>query len=219
MGVEGLEVDCRTHRELFELTLSRPGAGDPSDRVLGVLEAAAGGFDRGQFPQPVGVQFLRQVQDRIGRIQVAFAAPAVGEAGDVDRAEHGLQRPDMLGLNAAVCVAVDVGDLRQARLTGRPQVQMVLVEQPDQFPNIDRQPGFELTMGQAAGLLVAQERTDLLELGAADVEGRLGKVAGVGGVGAAAGHGIPPRSVPFSVTAVRSERVDIRASRCQEATR
>jgi len=40
VAVEGLEVGCGAGRELLELALAEPHAGDPPDCVAGVLEAA-----------------------------------------------------------------------------------------------------------------------------------------------------------------------------------
>lgn len=97
---------------------------------------------RGQLPQPVRVQLVGQVQAGVGRVEIALTAPAVGIAGHLNRSEHGLQRPDMTGLDTTVLAALDADHLSQARLACRPQVQVVLVEQADQLPQIHGQPLF-----------------------------------------------------------------------------
>ena len=75
----------------------------------------------------------------------------------VDLAEDGGQRAGMPGLDAAAPGALGVGDLAEALLAFRPQVQVVLVELADQVTDIDRQSRLELAVGEAARLLAAQE--------------------------------------------------------------
>jgi len=122
----------------------------------------------------VGVQLTGQVQGRVGGTEVALTAPAIRQAGDLDRAEDRLKRPDMAGLDTCPPAALGVNDVVQALLADRTQVQVVLVELPDQLTQIDRQPLFQLAVGEACGLLITQERTDLLEAVAARAESSVG---------------------------------------------
>src|SRR5664280_1077246 len=86
----------------------------------------------------------------------------------------------MAGLDTCPAAAIGVGDVVAALLAGRAQVQVVLVEQPDQLTQVNAQLLFELAVGQACGLLITQERTDLLEAVAARTEGSVGTVGGHG---------------------------------------
>ena len=105
----------------------------------------------------------------------------------------------MAGLDSAPPDTVGVNGVISTLLTDRAQVQVVLVELPDQLTHIDAQPLLELAVGQAPGFLLAQERAELLEAVTArgershsrlDLLRDLGALEGGGlsGVGAAGRH-------------------------------
>lgn len=71
----------------LDLTFADPLPGGPLDGVGGLLERPSGGLDRGQPPQGVGGVFDRQVQVRVGGVQVGMAVLAVGDPFDADLAE------------------------------------------------------------------------------------------------------------------------------------
>ena len=128
----------------------------------------------------MGGQLAGQVQRRVGGVEVGLPAAAIRQAGHLDLTEDGLQRPDVTGLDPAPPAAAGVDDDAAALLAGRAQVQVVLVEQPDQLTQVNAQPRFELAVGQARGLLVAQEPADLIEAVPAGTEGSVGAVLGHG---------------------------------------
>jgi len=61
--------------ELLDLALAQLLAGRATDRRNRIVKRAAR-LDRGEAPQPVGVLLDRQVQQRVGRTQVALPARA-----------------------------------------------------------------------------------------------------------------------------------------------
>ena len=98
----------------------------------------------------MGGQLAGQVQGRVGRTQVGLPAPAVCQAGHLDRAEDRLKRPDMAGLDTCPAAAIGLGDVVPALLADRAQVQVVLVEQPDQLTQVNAQLLFELAVVRLA---------------------------------------------------------------------
>ena len=88
--VVGREVHRSPARQLLDLAFPDLDTGRSPQRRPRIVEAAPCRFDGGELAQPVGVEFGRNVQRRVGWIQVGFAAVTVGKAIDVHRAEHRL---------------------------------------------------------------------------------------------------------------------------------
>ena len=89
--VEVLEVDRGELRQLLDLALPEPLPGRALDRLDRVLEAAAGRLQRRELAQPVGVTLDRQVQRRVGGMQVRRLRRPIRQPRDRHRPEHRLQ--------------------------------------------------------------------------------------------------------------------------------
>jgi hypothetical protein len=150
-GVEGAHIGGRSPGKLLSLPFAHASAGGPEDRLRGVLERAARGLDRGQPPQPVRVLFLRQVQRRIGRIQVRRPRRAVGHPGDRHLPEHRGQAPLMAGLRAGARHPVRAGHLAATLFPGRTKVQMILQQQPEHLPGVSLQLRLQPGVAQVTG--------------------------------------------------------------------
>jgi hypothetical protein len=115
-GVERVEVGGGSLGELLHLPfadlLSRP----PLDRLDRAVERAAGGLDRREPAQPVGVPLVGKVEHPVGRVQVRLPACPVGDPGHPDLPEHRREPPRVAGLGAAVAHPLGVDDRRDPRL-------------------------------------------------------------------------------------------------------
>jgi hypothetical protein len=106
----------------------------------------------------VGVLLGRQVQRRVTRVQVGMPAPAVGQTGDGDLAEDRSQDASVAGFDRAARHPVHVADRLQALLAVRTQVEVVLQQLAQQLAALSLQLGFELGMGQPAGVRARRSR-------------------------------------------------------------
>lgn len=91
--VERVDVRRGADSEFLDLPVPDAGAGVGVDPLAGVGEAAADGLDRGEPGQPVRVHSVRQVQHRIGGVQVPHTSAAIGDPNHGDLAEHRGQQP------------------------------------------------------------------------------------------------------------------------------
>ncbi len=96
--------------------------------IRGVIEGAPRRFDRSQLPQAVRVLLHREVQLRVGAIQVGVTAATVGQPRHRDLAEHRGQRAGVPGLDAAAGHLLGVEHLLQALLALRPQLEHAELE-------------------------------------------------------------------------------------------
>lgn len=62
---------------------------------------------------------MGQVQRRVARVEVGLPAAAVRQAGHLDRAEDGLQWPDVAGFDPAPPAAASVDDVVAGLFAGR----------------------------------------------------------------------------------------------------
>jgi hypothetical protein len=105
----------------------------------------------------------RQVQRRVGGVQVRLAVVAVGQAFHLDRAEDAGQRPAVTGLDRGVHHPGVVGDRGQPRLVGGAQGQVVLQHAPQQFPATTFEFVFDLPVGHHRGFIALKPGQHLLE--------------------------------------------------------
>jgi hypothetical protein len=124
--VEGVHVGRRASSEVLDRSLTDPHPAGPLDCRRGVVERAAGRFDRGEAAQPVGVLLRGQVQHRVGWVQVGVPSPPVGDARDHHIAEPGSQQPFPPGLGRAPHDLTNVDHRIQPCLVFSPQIQAVL---------------------------------------------------------------------------------------------
>jgi hypothetical protein len=75
----------------------------------------------------------RQVQLRVGGIQVGVATTAVRQPTHPHLPEHGGQRPGVAGLHTAAGHLPGAGHIAQPLFALRPQVQMILEQLPHQL--------------------------------------------------------------------------------------
>ena len=97
--IEVLKVHRGEPSELFDLAFSQPLPGLATDRIDRVIEAAARGLQRGELAQPVRMTLDRQVERRVGGMQVPHPGCPVGQPLDRHGAEHGLQSADVTRLD------------------------------------------------------------------------------------------------------------------------
>src|SRR5215471_6666140 len=86
--VESVEVGRGPLDQGLQLALAQALTSAPPDRLPNVVEGAARPLQDRQPAQAVGVELDRQVQVRISGVQVGVTALAVGQASDLDLAEH-----------------------------------------------------------------------------------------------------------------------------------
>jgi hypothetical protein len=126
LQVERLEVDRCPAREVFDLTLTQVLSAGPFDRVHRAFVGTSGALDGGQPPQSMGVLLDRQVQHRIGRVQVRLTGGTVGQPGDRDLTEEDRPQPTVVAdLNPGPIGPAHAGDLK-AGFTHRTQGNVVL---------------------------------------------------------------------------------------------
>lgn len=132
-------------------------------RLARVVEGPAAGLHGRQPAQLVGVPLGRQVQCRVGRVQVPPPGFAVGDAGHVHLAEDRGQGAGVPGLGAGPAHPVGVADPLDPGFALCTQVQVVLEQLAEQLPVVDSKPFLELAVGQCARLLAVQEPQHRLE--------------------------------------------------------
>ena len=114
-----------------------PAAGRSSARSLGsVSEAAAGALDRRELAQPVRMALDRQVQRRVGRMQVPHSGRPIGQPFDPHRPEHRLQRARVTGLDPPAPSPLNARDLTDALLPRGPQRQMIRQQPAQQLARV-----------------------------------------------------------------------------------
>jgi hypothetical protein len=104
----------------------------------------------------------RQVQRRVGRVQVGAAATPVGQPGDSHLTDHRGQPTLVIGLDCTAGHALGVDDVVATDLAQRPQVQVILEQLPHQLPchRFEEVVGF--LGGDGAGGLTHAELEDQL---------------------------------------------------------
>jgi hypothetical protein len=162
-GVEGVDAGRGGAGELLGLSLAQDRSRGPADRLACGFERAAGGLDRIQPAQAVGVLFLREVQGRVGGVQVRRARRPVRDPGHRHLAEHRGQGTAMPGLGAGPRDPVRAGHLPEAGFPGRPQVQVVLEQLAQQLPAVGVQQGLQLGGPQPGCLFAAEPARHHLE--------------------------------------------------------
>jgi hypothetical protein len=158
-AVEGVEVDDAGLGELLDLAFAQLLAGAAVDRGHRVVERAAGGLDRGEAAQPVGVFLDRQVEQCVGGMQVRVSGGAVGQPGDLDLTEDRGQSPAVSGLDPGPRHPGGVDDIGEveAGFPHRAQVQVVLQQLAQQRAALDVELVLELGVRQLGGLGAVEE--------------------------------------------------------------
>jgi hypothetical protein len=124
--VEGVEVGRGSLDQGFQLALAQALSGAASDRLPDAVEGASRRLHDGQPAQAVGVELDRQVQVRVGGMQIGVTSSPVRQASDLDLAEHGQQSALMASFHATPGHSVGAYHRLNARLSLRPQVQVIL---------------------------------------------------------------------------------------------
>ena len=114
----------------------------------------------------MGVPLVRQVQRRVGGVQVLVAAVAVGQAFHLDVAEDGGQRSAVTGLDDGVHDSRVVGHGGQPRLVGGAQGQVLLQHASQQFPATKGEFVLQFGVGHARGLAAFKPAQQLFEASA-----------------------------------------------------
>lgn len=126
----------------------------------------------------MGVAFGGEVQHPVGGVQVRVASSAVGEASDLDGAEHGGQGPFVAGLDGPSRCPLGVGDIEAGFALGA-QVQVVLEQPAEQFAAVYLESALQLAMVEPARLAAFQPGDDRLELVTRHREGGRVRLGGV----------------------------------------
>ncbi len=168
--IEGVEVDGGAAGKFLWLALAQPLTRGPLDRRHGIIEGASGSLDSRQPAQPVRMTLGRQVQQRVGGVQVGGAARAVGTTLDLQFTEDAGQPPLVPGLNGAAAHAVGIDDRLDPSLAVGPQVQMILQEPAQQLATLDLEPLLELCVRHRGGLITLQPADQRLKPSARPVK-------------------------------------------------
>jgi len=155
--VEALDVEGSTPGEVFHLALGEIDAGRACDRRLCLLVAAPGRLDRRQLSEPVAVALGWQVQASVLEVKVLCSFGPVGEPGDGDAADDGLEAAMVIDLDRLVSDACGIDDRSGTALSGSAQVQVVLEQLAEQLPAAGGEAGLELVVGERPGLLAGEE--------------------------------------------------------------
>jgi hypothetical protein len=119
----------------------------------------------------MGVELARQVQHRIGGIEVLRSLCPVGEAGDGDFAEDRPEVTGMAALDGVVAGTLGVGHRLGAYLARRTHVEVVLEELAAELPPGEFETALEVLVGETGGLAAAQEADEPLVEGMRGREG------------------------------------------------
>jgi hypothetical protein len=174
--VEGVEVSRRPLDQGLQLAFAQALSGAPPDRLPDAIEGASRRLHDGQPAQAVGVELDREVQVRVGGTQVGVTSPPIGQASDLDLAEHDQQPALMASLYAAPGHSVGAYHCLHARLPLRPQVQVVLEHLAEQLAALHVQALLQLAVAELARICPLQPAHDPLESIAGGGEGRRGLV-------------------------------------------
>ena len=128
-GVEIVEVDRGAGRQFLHLTLTEPVPGGA------LVEGAAGGLDRGQPAQPVGMFLLRQVQPAVRGVQVRLPGGPVSQPVHLDLAEDRGQGAAGPGFDPAAGHPARVDDLDPGLPVGA-ELQVVGEQSAQQRPTV-----------------------------------------------------------------------------------
>jgi hypothetical protein len=175
--VEVLEVHRGQGSELLDLALSEPNAGLAADRIARVLVAAARALQRAQLAQPVRVALDRQIQRRVGGMQVPHPGRPVRPPPHAYGPEHRLQRAPVTILHAAADHSLIASDLLKPRLAQGAQRQMIIEQAAQQLPPVNIKMLLKLGMRQAGGVGPIKEADQRLELLPAGDKGTAGRLA------------------------------------------
>jgi len=134
-GVEIVEVDRGAGRQFRHLTLTEPVPGGALDGSRRLVEGAAGGLDRGQPAQPVGMLLLRQVQPAVRGVQVRLPGGPVSQPVHLDLAEDRGQGAAVPGFDPAAGHPARVDDLDPGLPVGA-ELQVVGEQSAQQRPTV-----------------------------------------------------------------------------------
>jgi hypothetical protein len=105
----------------------------------------------------MGVMLMREVEHRVGGVQVGPAPRPVGETGDLDGAKDRGERPVVARLYCPVADTMGIGDLFQGDLSHGAQVKVVLQQLTFELAPHGPERGLQLLMSERASFLAAQE--------------------------------------------------------------
>jgi hypothetical protein len=106
----------------------------------------------------------RQIQRRVGRMQIRQPRRPVSQPLHRHRAEHRLERPGVPGLDPTTRHPLITDDLIQALLANRPQRQMIIEQPPQQLPPVAVKTLLKLGVRQPRRIRPVQEAQQRLEL-------------------------------------------------------
>jgi hypothetical protein len=162
-GVKLLHVRGPAPGQFLDLPFPDLHAGRAGDCGARALHRAARRLDRGEFPQPVRVLLLRQVQHRVRRVHIAPPRRPVRDPRHPDLAEHRHQRPGPASFRSRTGRAVLPGHVMPPFLAGRREVQPVLEQPAQQLPSPLAQLFFQVSMLQPCRFLRRHPAGDLPE--------------------------------------------------------
>ena len=161
--IERLEVNRGPERQLLDLALAELCAGDPADRLGGIIERSARDLERDQPPDAVRVLLLGQIQRPVGDIQVLLAPPPVRQPPDPDLAKDALKRPAMTALDRPVRDAGRVHHLIQTRLADRAQLELVLKQRAQKLAALSLQQILQLGVLKPVGVHTRKRAHDRIK--------------------------------------------------------
>ena len=166
-GPLGVEVVCPGGQVLGQAGHLSPAdhhSGAGLDDFLGLSVAAFGQVIGGQGAHPEGVGVIGQHPPGIGRVQVRFAAVAVGQPGGPDRPEDADHAPVMTSFHAAVPDPCGAGDLLDALLARGVDGEGGFQQLPLQLPARIRDRFLPVPVIESAGVLRSpgEHRRELL---------------------------------------------------------
>jgi hypothetical protein len=126
----------------------------------------------------MGVPLDRQIQRRVGRMQIPEAGRPVRQPLHGHGAEHRLKRAHMTGLDPAARHPLITDDLIQALFADRAQREMVIKQPAQQLPPVAVKMLLKLGVREPRGVRPVQEAQQRLELlTARHKPGRHGRIA------------------------------------------
>jgi len=165
--VEALEVDRGERRELLDLALAEPLPGVAFDRLARGLEAASGALHRSQLAQPVRVALDRQIQRRVGGMQVPHPGRPIRQPLHAHGPEHRLKRALVACLDPTAGHTLVADHLLKALLVHCPQRQMIIKQPAQQLPSVAIKTLLKLRVREPGGVRPIQKAKQRLELLAA----------------------------------------------------
>ena len=146
------------------MAFAEPLSALAADRIHRVSEAATRGLQRAQLAQPMRMALHRQIQRRVGGMEVPDPRRPICHPFHRHRPEHRLHGPSVPTLDPTARHALIADDLLKALLAHRPQRQMIIQQPAQQLPALTVKTLFQFGMREPSSVCPIQKAHQRLKL-------------------------------------------------------